>query len=316
MKMLNLAAAAAAGLLSAAAVAAPGHTAYSAYLQQVPVPPLQPREAYDRSRKTEHNLAILIQVDELRAPLALEQLQQKLADEGALAAGSTLPSVPGGTAVTDAASAQRLQAQIQAMTPAQQMAYATQMQQQVMASMGGGGTIGAADQATLDLLGKHQAGTQQRLDTDMKLATAWAQTTQRWESAHLALTARQEAEAAAGQPSGCVGRTSSYRLLQRKWADQHLALATTHLTEARKAYEQRRVFATAQVGFADQLATRVKPGSHMLVTQGYGEARQSALLQIGALAGISEKSHMEGASWYAERRKLDPDDACGIGSGG
>jgi len=304
--------AAAAGLLPGLALAAAGHTAYSSYLQQVLLPPLQPKEAYDRAQKTERNVAILIQIDGLAPPAALAQLQQKLADEGALAAGSTLPA----GAVTDAASAERLQAQIQAMTPAQQMAYAAQMQQQMMSSMSGGGAIGAADQATLDLLSKRQADTQQRMATDNKLAMAWAQTTQRWEAAHLALTAKQEAEAAAGQPSGCVGRTSNYRLQQRKWADQHLALATKHLAEGRQAYEQRRVFATTQVGFADQLATRVKPNSHMLVTQGYGEVRQSALLQVGALAGISEQVHMEGANWYAARHSLDPDDACGVGSGG
>ncbi|HSW11594.1 MAG TPA: hypothetical protein VLI06_02070 [Solimonas sp.] len=313
MKILGFAAAAAAGLLSAAAVAAPGHTAYSAYMQQLPAPPMQPKEAYERSRKTEINQGIAIGVDDIRPPAIFEQLQQKLGDEGVLAATSAQPAGVAG-AVTDAASAQRLQAQIQAMTPAQQMAYANQMSQQMLGSMSG--SISAADQATLELLSKRQADTSQRIDADIKMQTAWAQLTQHWQEEHLQLNTRQDAERSKSQPSGCSGRASNNRVRERRFADEHVALTAKHLDQGRVSHEQRRVFAVPQVGFADQLATRVKPGSHALVTQGYAEVRSAALQQIGLLAGIDEKLYAEGAKWYAVRRRLEPDDACGVGTGG
>lgn len=305
----------AACLLPGLVLAAAGHTAYSSYMQQVPVPPLTAGEAYDRVRKVEVNQGGDIEVRDIQPPQVLELLQQKLADEGALAAGANMPTAPGMGAVTDEASAARLQAQIESMTPAQQMALATQMSQQMNTSMMSG-TIGAADQATLELLSRRQGETGQRNDTDLKLHREWAELQRRWQAEHQQLSNAEQAEAAKGSPTGCAGRASNARLRERRWAEQHVALATRQLTPGRAAFEQRRVFAVQQVGFADQLATRVKPNSHALVRQGHAEVRGAAVQQVAALAEISGKLHVHGAEWYAAKRRLEPDDNCGVGYGG
>jgi hypothetical protein len=282
-----------AALLPALALAAAGHTGFASYLRQVPAVPRGAAEAH---------AAVLIDAGQIRQPAAFTTLFRKLEDEGVLAAMSGNPANPAG--VTDAASAEAFQKQFDSMTPAQQMAMAQQMSAQMTGALQPS-ALGPEDRKVTTLLDQRQASAMARMEAGTRLQSEWIAALQRWEEAHRKIT-EEEYAALERTPMQCNKANDIDAAAVRVHAEfsaRHLALVQGELKEGVGFFERRRVLATDDAGFADQLAPLMKKAGSPIARQGYASAQQDALRQITDLAGISWKLHEHAAYWWLN--KLD-----------
>lgn len=299
-------------LAPAVVLAAAGHTGYAAYLSQVPAPPRNAQEAY---------AAVIINAQAaatggrlIEPSTTFKNLQQKLADEGRLATAASNSSTP--TGVTDEASAQALQRQLENMTPAEQMAWAQQMAGQMNSAMQPG-ALGAEDRAIITLLEQRQQGSMLRIEQQQRLLHDWTEASLRWDATHVRI--EQDFYSALKQTPMQCSKTdnmdfAALKLLERFNA-QHLAKVQEELKEGRALFERQRINAVDAAGFSDQLATRMGQAPSPLAQQGYAGARHDALRDIGGLLDMSWKLHEHAATWWHKSRDTSTARRCG-GMGG
>lgn len=280
-------------LLPALVYAAAGHTAYSSYLRQVPAPPRTAQEAH---------AAVIVDAGQISQPPVFTELLRRLQDEGVRAAATGASLFPAG--VTDAASAEAFQQQFDSMTPAQQMAMAQQMAAQMDSAMQPA-ALGHDDRKIASLLDRRQAGAAARQEAGMRLHNEWIAAQQRWNATHRKI-AEEEYATLERTPAQCDKTADLDHAAQRvhqQYAARHLAAVQSELQEGLAFFERRRVLATDDAGFADQLAPLMRAASSAIARQGYSGAQNEAVLQLAEMANTSWKLHEHAATWWLN--KLD-----------
>ncbi len=292
-------------LLPVLALAATGHTALSSYIGQVPSPPRDAREAY--------GLAVLKAEpsgSRFAPPPVYADLDRRLADESRRAGVDTATTLP--DAVTDAASAQALQQQLQGMTPAQQMAWAQQYAAQVSGALQPAASS-PADRAVLALLEQRQRSVMVRGERERRLQQDAAITWQRWEATHRRIgeAERNTLESTAPQCSPGTDIDRAALAVHERFAQQHLDALREELIEGQGLFEQQRVLASDDAGFADSLAGRMQGVAAMPARQDYAAAQQDAIRQLSALSSLSWQLHEHAAEWWWNKLDQTPVRRCG-----
>lgn len=263
--------------------AAAGHTAYSAYLQKIPAPPQTAPEAHARYSATGHSA-----------------LLQSLNQEAALASAQAPSAMPALPQAGDVAAAERMAAEMQNMTPAQQMAMAMQMANTATQGMQGGGKEWSqAEQEVARLLGDHQerAGELQSRSTEVYAEAPVLM--QSWGPAHSDLFEQERVELERPQRNACV----EGRAIKMKYAAKHESLAAQELPLLAALINKHRVLATEQVGFVDHLATKAKTITSATNQAAYAQARSFAITLLTTQATLTGQALEYGYNWH--QRLLD-----------
>jgi hypothetical protein len=294
MKRSQLIAAMGALLLPLMLHAAAGHTSYSSYLQKIPAPPQTAPEAYARHSATAH-----------------AALMDALNQEAALTISQSPSAMPGMPAAGDQAGAERLAAQMQNMTQAQQVAMAMQMANAMTSgAQGGGQEWSQAEQEVARLLSEHQGREVELQRNSMDLNAQASTLIQSWGPAHSALYAQEEAELQRPQHDFCA----ETRATKMKFAAEHEKLAAGELPLLGALIAKHRVLVTEQVGFADHLATKAKVITNPANRAAYGQTQNLAVSLMASQETLTEQAFEYGADWH--QRLLDSQKPAAADCGG